>query len=530
MPKYHCQMKPYIQPFEKILAIKEMENFAPIINPISNSTESFEIETEFQPEYLVNELGYWENVNQIPTMQVLREGSSYLVRNGIDLGELAKLVNSGGAVNLPNRRVLRYGSHGIHEYRGKFFPQLVRSLINIGEVPQDGIIADPMCGSGTTILETTLAGRNGIGMDANPLSVLISEAKVSIMCVSTQELEYEYEKIRQYLYHVPVRTFELHVLPYFSQLHFSDQNYLMSWFSHQVLCDLDIIMQAIIDIENEKIRNYFKVALSNILRRVSYQKVDDLRVRKEMKIDQELNPFREFLEELGKSVRLILAFQYQNTDKPLGRYKILNGNALEIQTLWADYLGIVDAIITSPPYATALPYLDTDRLSLCYLGLLPRYRQSKQNLLMIGNREVNKSYRKELWNYYLTNKSHLPSSVNNLINLIDKLNKGADVGFRRKNLSALLSKYFFDMDMVFEGMFTILKNQAFAFIVIGNNSTKAGEDSDQINIDTTSLLKDIAVLKGFNFVESIPMEMLGSRDIFRNNAINSENILILYKS
>ena len=529
MQAYLCQMKSYIQPFEKILAIKEMENFATTITSVNNDGRLFEIKTSFQSEYLLREVGYWERIANQPTLQVLREGSSYLIRNGIALGELSKIFPIKEADNLPNRRVLRYGSHGIHEYRGKFFPQLVRSLINIGKVPENGLVADPMCGSGTTILETALAGRTGLGIDANPLSALLSEVKVGIMHVSPDLLRKEYETIRQYLLNVPSRTCNLEELSYFNRLHSSDKKYLMSWFSHQVLCDLDVIIQAISQIEVEIIRKYFTIILSNILRGVSYQKVDDLRVRKEMKLDEDLNPFKDFLDELGKSVRLILAFLYQNKNTTLGNYQITNGSALEISSIWANYLGAVDAIITSPPYATALPYLDTDRLSLCYLDLLPRDRHGKQNLAMIGNREVNKSYREELWKHYLANKSLLPASATNLIDLIDELNGKANVGFRRKNLSALLSKYFFDMKKVFEGMLAVLKDQAYAFVVIGNNHTKAGDKEKHIDIDTASLLADLAVRVGFQIEESIPMEMLVSRDIFRNNAIDSEYILVLRK-
>ena len=532
MSKYLCQMKSYIQPFEKVLAVKEMENFATRITPISNSKDNgtYEIFTLYKPENLVRELSYWEKINKYPTLQVLRESSSYFVRNGVDLKKLAQMFPISKENTLPNRRVLRYGSHGIHEYRGKFFPQLVRALVNISGTPEDGLVADPMCGSGTTIAETALAGRTGIGLDINPLSILLSEAKVGINQISPESLETEYKRIRRHLLDVPTNVSELETLPYFSQLHESDKKYLKLWFSHQVLCDLDVIMQTIATVKHEVIRKYFTISFSNTLRKVSYQKLADLRVRRDMKVDEDLLPIKEFLDELGKSIRLVIAFLHQNSGEVFGSYEIKKGNATEIQSVWMDYLGKVDTVITSPPYATALPYLDTDRLSLSYLGLLPRNQHRKKNLDMIGNREVNKSYLEGLWKHYLENKKTLPISVTNLLDLIDNLNRNADVGFRRKNLSALLAKYFFDMKKVFIGMLELLKNEGYAFIVVGNNHTKAGNNKEHIDIDTASLLSDLAISIGFIMEESIPMEMLVSRDIFRNNAIASEHILVLRKS
>ena len=41
-----------------------------------------------------------------------------------------------------------------------------------------GPVVDIMCGSGTTLLEALLAGRSAVGIDVNPISVLISQAKI----------------------------------------------------------------------------------------------------------------------------------------------------------------------------------------------------------------------------------------------------------------------------------------------------------------------------------------------------------------
>ncbi len=62
---------------------------------------------------------------------------------------------------LPNKRCLRYATHGLHEYRGKFFPQLVRALMNIVKLPKSGVVLDPS--SGMTLVEARLSGRTTYG-------------------------------------------------------------------------------------------------------------------------------------------------------------------------------------------------------------------------------------------------------------------------------------------------------------------------------------------------------------------------------
>lgn len=524
-----CKIKPYIQPFEKVLAIRELTKLSGSVPSMTESEingEYYAVKTSEGENFLANRLSYWESVQNKATTQVLREATVNVVRNSVSPEQIASQLPFNGSAPLPNRRVLRYGSHGIHEYRGKFFPQLVRALINISQTTDNGIVADPMCGSGTTILEGVLAGQTAIGIDLNPLSAFMSRTKVEVLKVAPDELNREYQKIHNVLLRSKPNA-KSPVLKHFKALPEHDQRYLSLWFAEHVLFDLDEIKQRIDRVENPKIRDFMLVALSNILRTVSYQKESDLRVRKEMKIDTDLDAIREFLEELGRSVRIVLAFLYQNQKNKLGNYQIFEGSALDIPVHWKKYLSKVDVIITSPPYATALPYLDTDRLSLGYLGLLSRSNQAEQNLGMIGNREITDGIRKKLWATYENSRNTLPASIVEIVDLIERRNRNSDVGFRRKNLSALLGKYFLDMQKVFEGMYLSLKPGSHAYVVIGNNHTIAG--NKRVEIETTALLSDLAKSVGFISLESLPLEMLVSRDIFRKNAVASEFILDLQK-
>jgi site-specific DNA-methyltransferase (cytosine-N4-specific) len=285
---------------------------------------------------------------------------------------------------------------------------------------------------------------------------------------------------------------------------------------------LDEVARAIQQ-SDERVRDFFRLSLSNIIRSVSWQKVDDLRVRKELRLDVEIDPIREFLEELGRSVRVVLAFLYYNRETQFGPFNIAEGDARDLATVWKKWKGKIDAIITSPPYATALPYLDTDRLSLCYLGLLPRPDHRRKDQHMIGNREISEKQRLMYWKVFETGEKKLPKSVSALIQKVDTLNSKIEVGFRRRNLPALLTKYFMDMQQVFEGMKAVLRPGRPSYVVIGNNHTIAG--GERVEIDTASLLVDIATAVGIKSERRIPMEMLVSRDIFKKNAVASEEIL-----
>lgn len=74
----------------------------------------------------------------------------------------------------------QYLSHNIHRYSGKFIPQIAKSVIELFTEEGDTVF-DPYLGSGTTALEAILSKRKSIGVDINPLAILISKVKTSII-------------------------------------------------------------------------------------------------------------------------------------------------------------------------------------------------------------------------------------------------------------------------------------------------------------------------------------------------------------
>jgi len=533
MTAIRCRIKDYIQPFERTLALQELAAISgttpsPLGDDIDSSID-FLVTTTRPLRSLADRLAYWEVVSSkascATTRQSLRESTVNVVRNGIDLDALKDLLPFQSEVPLPNRRCLRYGTHGIHEYRGKFFPQLVRSLINISGTKPGGLVADPMSGSGTTIVEATLYGCRGLGLDMNPLSIFLGNTKCELLSADPKRLETAYRRVREAALAPEARGRTK--LTYLSGLSAADQAYLKGWFGDEVLAGLDEIATLIKRVTYTPARNLMWVALSNIIRTVSWQKDDDLRVRKEVRLDIEIDPKKEFLEELARSIRAVLAFLYQEAPIENALHSITLGDARCSADVWSAHRGKIDVVITSPPYATALPYLDTDRLSLCFLGLLSRPEHRNRDQLMIGNREVTNGVRRAYMERFKREGEILPPAVRALISRIENLNEGTGAGFRRKNLPALLSNYFFDMREVLRNIFDLLKPGGRAFVVIGNNHTIAG--GERIDIETATLLSEMAAQLNFRVPPSLPLDMLVSRDIFRKNAMAAEEILTLEK-
>lgn len=257
-------------------------------------------------------------------------------------------------------------------------------------------------------------------------------------------------------------------------------------------------------------------------------KDDDLRVRREVHCLPRGEVVRRYLRGADRSTRMVSAFAALARSVDLGSYSVREWDARQVGQMLSDAAVHADAVITSPPYATALPYIDTDRLSLVYLGLLPRMAHRARDAVMIGNREVTVGERPAYWSAYERQRMALPAATCQMIDEIEALNEGAAVGFRRRNLAALLSKYFLDMRDVIAQARSVLKPNGVLCMVVGNNRTVAG--GKEVAIRTVEHLVDIATEQGLHLAEDIGMEMLASREIYRKNAIRSEHILVFKKS
>jgi len=81
-------------------------------------------------------------------------------------------------------------------FRGNWPPQMARNIILRYSKPNE-LILDQMCGSGTTLIECKLLGRNGIGVDINPDYVMITR----------ERLDFDYNPLDEGFPKTLIRTF-----------------------------------------------------------------------------------------------------------------------------------------------------------------------------------------------------------------------------------------------------------------------------------------------------------------------------------
>jgi DNA modification methylase len=97
------------------------------------------------------------------------------------------------------------GNWATHQgnYRGNWAPEIPRNLILNYTKPGD-LVLDQMLGSGTTLVECKLLGRNGIGMDINLDAVMVAWNRLDFAYTSN-----DFQKSTQKLYHGDARNLDL---------------------------------------------------------------------------------------------------------------------------------------------------------------------------------------------------------------------------------------------------------------------------------------------------------------------------------
>jgi len=243
------------------------------------------------------------------------------------------------------------GIYGIHPYPAMFHFLVVRELINKFSKKRDYVL-DPFMGSGVVAGESLINERNFIGYDINPLAVLIS--KVRTTPIQSNILLEAIDNIsRSYKYKKP------------EMVNFHNINY---WFDEDVIKNLSKLKQAIFIIENNEVRNFFEVAFSETVRRVSKTKYNEFKLLRKQEKGNNSDVLRVFREVSIKNIGLLTNFYRKFVPSKIAlrleERNIINGIPLED--------GTIDLVITSPPYGdskTTVAYGQFSRLSLRWLGL-----------------------------------------------------------------------------------------------------------------------------------------------------------------
>ncbi len=434
----------------------------------------------------------------------LQNGKSFIPTLQADLETAARLGKS--------RQATRYSVHGLHEYKGKFNPQIAKSLLNIFRMCPGNNVLDPFCGSGTTLVECSHLGVHSFGVDLNPLAVYIANAKLLALTTPVAELFSVLNRISDRFRRLENRAV---IIPENQRSH-----YLADWFNQPTLQILEALRA---DIENEAgpLAPVFLAIASNLIRNYSFQDPHDLRIRRR-KTPLPETPFESvFASAANQTLTYIGATQsHLGSDLPVSKAILADSTALTAQDIPVCF----DAAITSPPYATALPYIDTQRLSLVWLELLDSSCIHELESTLIGSREIRGEARNKMQESLKTNVAGLPDQEAEFCVMLQQA-IGPEDGFRRKAVPSLLYRYFAAMRDSFIVARQFMKLNAPFGLIVGHNHTTLG--GVKYDINTPAHLTSLAESAGWSLEETLELQAYQRYGYHMNNAISAESLIIL---
>jgi len=268
-------------------------------------------------------------------------------------------------------------THGLHPYPARMIPQIARRLISRYSKPgPETVVLDPFMGSGGVLVEASLrlpwenepnryGARRSIGIDINPLALLLAKAKTTpidpmILQVKAEKL---LAKTRNQIGANRAGKLEVNA-PYFFNIDF--------WFKPRVKKELQIVREAIRALDDEALENFFKACFSKTVRETSNTRSREFKLfripRKQL---AEHNPdvYTIFRANVNNGLKCVKEYYVARERIDWAQPQILDEDTRFMTTIPGESVNLV---VTSPPYGdskTTVAYGQFSRLSMQWLDI-----------------------------------------------------------------------------------------------------------------------------------------------------------------
>ena len=389
-------------------------------------------------------------------------------------------------------------THCFHTYPAMMIPQVARELINKYKNKNTKLIFDPYMGSGTTLVEVKLANIDSIGTDLNPLARLIAKTKTEKL--KAEEIDEIKEKILLFKKNIFEKEFDINKI----NISIPEFNIRDNWFNLVTLKELGLIKNFIENIENLKIRNFFLIAFTEIIRLVSYTRNGEFKlysIGSEKKENFNPDTFKIFLEKLNKNYNSLKKYNSKISDT-------INAKIYDFNTIFGIPNNIlknesVDLIVTSPPYGdskTTVAYGQFSRLANEWLGFNDSARLDS---LLMGRQKAKESFR---FGFPL------------LDNILDKIKQNDEKKLKKRELEVI--SFYKDYKSSINNISKVVKKNGIVCYVVGNRRV------NNIELPTDEITKFFFEENDFKHIETIVRNIPNKRMPLKTSPSNKSGKIV----
>ncbi len=378
-------------------------------------------------------------------------------------------------------------SHGFHQYPAKFIPQLARKILRVF-TDENSVVLDNFSGSGTTLIECLLLNRKKvIGIELNPFACFMTKVKTTPI---------EPNKLREYFLEIAYNYADKNIV--YDEQVFYNINF---WFKKETITQLSKLKSMILKIEDENIKNFFLLSLSEVIRRVSLTNHGGFKLcRDKNKITEEFNPnvLEEFRKVSSRNINLMSQF-FDKVKNSKTEIKIIEGDSRIKQEIEDNS---IDFILTSPPYGdsrTTVAYGQFSRLSWQWINNNNKIYSLDEELLGGKN---NVDFNNEIIEYSPILKEQLEE-------IKTKCTK------RAKDVLS----FYIDLYKTLKNAHRYLKSDKYFVLVTGNRTVK------NVFLRTDLIISELSATLGFKTEKILYRNIINKRMPAKNSPTNEKGVL-----
>lgn len=365
-----------------------------------------------------------------------------------------------------------------------FSSSFVRDAIN-RHLSGDGVILDPFCGVGTTLVEATLLGYESVGFEINPFAALACRVKAGAGTLAVEKFEAEITGFQAFYNTSSTNGYRPKSKApngFKTRAQFYSPAVL-----HKVLLSWDFINS----IQNQVLLNMFKLAFASTMVSYSNYSYEPSLGRRTSAGKDEIRDFpvgEKILSKLWEMLEDTIWFQENEARKDVSA-KIVSDSFFK----YRDYLdpSSIDLIVTSPPYLNNYHYNRNTRPQLYWLS----YADNPRDISPLEDSNFGKYWQTVREQQHVPLEFTLPDTdIAERLDNIRSLNcdKGIYGGNGWANYAAA---YFNDCQRFAKGIDYLLQPGGTALVVIGNSILQG------VLIPTDEYFGKIAESNGLELVE-----------------------------
>lgn len=324
----------------------------------------------------------------------------------------------------------------IHPFPARMAPEIALDAIPELVTSSRLTVIDPMCGSGTVLSAAINRGHNAVGVDIDPLAVLMSQVATASLDIDT--LGDEAERV------IGLARTQRGTAPWSDE---ETDRFVDYWFGAAQRTDLIDLTTAIDTVQDEAIRSALRVAMSRIIvtKTPHASLAADTSHSRPHRVITESNydvmvGFRRSVGTLAKLLR---------AREPKGTATVSRGDSRVLASVAS---GSMDLAVTSPPYLNALDYMRGHKMALVWFGhSIAELRNLRST--SIGAERAPDSKPSEY--------------VNELVEFIE-----SDVDDKEKLPRGIVQRFAGDMVGFSSAVARVLKPTADVMLVVGNSTLR----------------------------------------------------------